>query len=561
MKGVLITEDRISTFTHLDMDIIRKYKWEILIFLLVVLTRVPDLGHDMFNTDVWKWKSRTYDFSTGVFTLDFEKTIQKYHPGVTLMWIGTAGVKIFNLYHELFLGTPPADNILQTVFALHAVQKTLIVMVIGVLLGLVLYPLRKMFGARYAWLAILLISLEPFYVALTRVMHLEGLMSTFMLASFVWFVYYLYQQDKKKLVLSSFLAAAAFLTKTSSLFLVPLFGLIILIESFSAGDDLVTALVSKMKIFLGWLGVTILFFILFWPAMYTHAPLALQTMYRGVSTIGIEREHFQLFLGRWVEDPGPLFYLVVYVYRSSWWLIIGLLGYLFTNKKIAKRPFKSNFMIYTFLFIIFYIVELAIPSKKLDRYILPSIIASVLIAAFFFEHVLIFIKGKFKYGKEMFLIGLAVPIITTLVLLHPYYLSYYSPFLGGLRRGIYDIEPKWMIGHHEIVDHFEEVIQEEGLEKYEPGESLDSQLNKMSIRNKLTVGFQEKYYTQIWPFMDEIGARATIKDITVHAENSNYFVYPVYNDDSYLEDRVRLEQVGTVKLRGVDLYNVYKKIP
>ena len=540
------------------IEFIKKYKWEILILLFVVLVRMPDLGHDMFNTDVWKWKSRTYDFSTGVFTLDFEKTIQKYHPGVTLMWIGTAGVKLFNFYHKIILGVPAADNVLQNVFALHSLQKLLLVIVIGLLLCLIFYPLKKMFGKKYALLAVFLISVEPLFVALSRAMHLEGLMSAFMLASFVWFIYFLFERNKKHLLISSFLAAGAFLTKTSSVFLIPLYGLILILEGYKAKGDCKARLVSGSKVFLTWLGSALIFFILLWPGMITHAPLALKTLYRGIFTIGIERPHLQLYLGNWVENPGPLFYWVVYLFRASWWLLAGFLGFVYSNKKIAADKKKKRFIVYVLLFMLFYIIELTIPAKKLDRYILPSLLASVLLASFFFEHLFIVLRDKFKFGKELFLIVLITPILVTLVKLHPYYFSYYSPLMGGLEKGIYAIEPKWMIGQHEVVDYFEQVLQQGELERYAPDESLDSQLNKVSIKNKLTVGFQEKYYTQIWPFIHQIGGRATIKDITIHAQNSNYFVYPVYNDDSILEDRVKLEFVKTIKLRGVDLYNIYK---
>jgi len=117
-----------------------------------------------------------------------------------------------------------------------------------------------------------------------------------------------------------------------------------------------------------------------------------------------------------------------------------------------------------------------------------------------------------------------------------------------------------MIGQHEVVNYFENKLQEGELERYEPDQSLDSQLNTKEIKNKLTIGFQEKYYTQIWPFVAEIGGRATIKDITIHAQNSNYFVYPVYNDDSQRENRVDIEFVDAIRLRGVDLYNVYRRV-
>ena len=89
---------------------ITNLKYEIIVLILFVLSRVPQLGYDIFNTDAWKWKARIYDFGSGVFGLDLALTIQKYHPGVTLMWLGTIGVKVYNAYYDIFLGHPPSKQ-------------------------------------------------------------------------------------------------------------------------------------------------------------------------------------------------------------------------------------------------------------------------------------------------------------------------------------------------------------------------------------------------------------------------------------------------------------------
>src|SRR3989344_6195716 len=80
---------------------VKLFRLEILVFVLFVVSRMFSLGHDNFNTDVWRWKARTYDFGNGVFQGDFKKTIQVYHPGVSLMWVGSAGVKFYNLQKDL----------------------------------------------------------------------------------------------------------------------------------------------------------------------------------------------------------------------------------------------------------------------------------------------------------------------------------------------------------------------------------------------------------------------------------------------------------------------------
>ena len=123
---------------------IKKLKYEILIIFLFIIIHLPSLGHDSFNTDVWKWKARIYDFGSGVFTFDFAKTIQKYHPGVTLMWAGTAAVKVYNFYYDVVYQMPPPDNSVQTVFELNFVQKLFVFLHNGKRIIVNVIPLQRL---------------------------------------------------------------------------------------------------------------------------------------------------------------------------------------------------------------------------------------------------------------------------------------------------------------------------------------------------------------------------------------------------------------------------------
>jgi hypothetical protein len=542
------------------IKLIKQYKLEILIFLIFVFSRMPDLGHDMFNTDVWKWKARTYDFGTGVFTLDFEKTIQKYHPGVTLMWLGSVGVKINNFYYEKILQTSVPNNDIEVVFLLHKIQKLVIVIFLGLVLAFIFHPLKELFGRKYAVVTMLIFIFEPFYTALTRVMHLEGLMSTLMIASFVWLYYYFRKDKTKYLILSAVFAAAAFLTKTSAVFMVPFSALLIFMENIIDTMDLKKSVVATIKMFFIWFAVALLAFFLIWPALWTNTLEALQTLYRGVFTIGVERGHYQLFMGNWVEDPGWLFYLVVIVYRVSLVLYVGFLAFLFTFHKYIKHKGAVWFVVYTLVFAAFYAIELSIPAKKLDRYILPSIMSLVLMVGFFYEYLIDFLNQKVKYLGFLVILVLLGYYAWTISYLHPNYFAYYSPVFGGLKRGVHAIEPKWMLGQREIANYFDHMQQSKDFNTFKPGESIDEVLYTPEIDDRLTVGFQEKYYTQIWPFIEEIGARATVKDLTPQAVRSKYFVYPVYDNDSTSEDRFELEFVDNIKVNGVDLYAVYRRV-
>ncbi len=530
----------------------KKYKYEILIALLFILSRFPDLGHDMFNTDVWKWKSRSYDFGSGVFNFEFDKTIQKYHPGVTLMWLGTFGVKIYNLYHDTFLSTVNINSV-TAVFGLNFVQMLLVVFTTAITLAFIFYVLNKLFGAKYAFFAVVLIMLEPFYTALTRTFHLEGMMSTFMMASILWFYYWLQDSTKKsRLILASFFAALSFLTKTSSLYLIPFFGLYSLITTYKKGQKPLIYIKETSIMFFKWLVPAIGFVFLFWPALWVNPLRVFEVLYKGVAVVGVELDHAQFFFNKYVEDPGILFYPVVLVYRSSLQLLFGVISFSFFLKKFLdnkNRKFISYLLIYT----LFYLIELTIPSKKLDRYIMPAFLSLLLLSSFFYLWMLEKIKlnNVFKYG--MFFLCCAIPMIS----IHPDYLSFYNPLMGGLKTGIFVIEPKWMIGQREIVSYFKQVQKDKNYKFSGDDVSFEKLIKNNTYDEVLTVGFPEKYYTQIWPFFREMGGWAVIQDLSGFAKYTRYFVYPVWEDTSKEENRFTLEFVGTIKLRGVDVYNVY----
>ncbi len=535
---------------------LKKYYYEICVFAFFVLSRLPSLGHEIFNTDVWKWKSRIYDFGQGIFILNFDQTLQRYHPGVTLMWLGSIGVKLNSFYYKVILGMNPPDNDVSVIFTLHFFQKLVIVLCLGLTLTSVFYVLRKLFSKTYALVFIVLLTLEPFYIALTRVIHLEGLMSTFMLTSFVWLYYYLSAPRNKTLYISAFFAALAFLTKTSALFLVLYTPLILFLNIYLGSKLFIKSLKLAMWPFTKWLLASLLFYVLLWPAMWVIPTEVLTSLGSGIFETGIEEGHIQLYFGKLVQDPGLTFYPVVFLARSSVYLIIGLLGALFVYKKayfISKR-----FLLYVFLFVAFYALEMSIPSKKLDRYLLPAIVASLLVSSVFVTWVFNSLVTRFKPMYLLVFIFL-FPLLQTHVL-HPDYFSYYSPFIGGLKYGINVIEPKWLIGKDPIVAYFSSLKQNQGLENFKKGEAFDTLFANEDLGTRLVIGFPEKYYTQIHPFIREIGAWAIIKDLTPHAKVANYFVYPVWEDDSALEDRFNIEFVDSIYLRGVPVYNVYMRV-
>lgn len=545
-----------------------KYKAELMVFVLYVLSRIHLLGFDIFNTDVWKWKARIFNFGNGVFTFDFVQTIQRYHPGVSLMWLGSIGVKIYSFYYKVLLGITPPNNNIEAIFYLHFFQKLVITLAIALTVILIFNMLKQLFTSTYALIFVILLTLEPFFIALTRTIHLEGLMTIFMLASFVFFYAHLVNFSKRKhLVISSFFTALSILTKTSALFLLPFYGLILLLHTYSNNADkslsflkkfankklLFNSLIISLKQYLPWILFVVIFFVLLWPAMWVAPGKAMTILFSGIFETGIEEGHGQIYFNKFVQNPGISFYFVTYFLRSSVVLIFGAFAY-FLIKPFIKDTKLKDFTFYAVLFVIFYALEMSIPSKKLDRYLLPSIAASTFIATTAYYYIYNELTAN---AKKTFVTVFIAVIVLSNISIHPDYFSYYNPMFGGLQKGITVIEPKWLIGQREIVNFFTVEKDKNQFEDFPAGSSIDSFVNSSEIENKLVIGFPEKYYTQVWPFIEAIGARATIKDITAQAVNTKYFVYPVWDDTSVEENRFEIRYLDSIKVRGVEVYKVY----
>ncbi len=517
-------------------------KYEFGISVLFILSHLPSLGIDNFNTDVWKWKKRIFDFSSGVFGLRPEETVQTYHPGVPLMWLGTIAIKFYNLSKDIFNNGQDYPDV-REIFYLDFAQKFLVVLGIAVGVFFMLCALRKILGTKGVVVAGLLLMFEPFYLALTRVIHLEGLTSTYLVASLLWL--YVWGQARKKLYLSisAILGVIAVLTKTSALIIVPFSFVYILL------------LTKHPKDILKWFAVFVVTALVMWPALLFKPMYVINYLYTGVTEVGIEEGHDQFYFGNYVTDPGWTFYFVSIAYRTSpavfVLFIVSLLGLLRYKSESRK------FIFYILAFILLYLVEITLPTKKLDRYMLPILIAMVVCSSVFLNYVMEAFKHRYVWVISLLAI---VSSLFYSVTSHPIYLNYYSPLFGGLGAGIHVIEPKWLIGTNEIISYFRDVKSKEGLSDFKQGENIENLLYSPLLASKLTVAFPEKYYTQIHPFFRLINSWAVIEDLSGQAVKTKFFVYPVWDDYSNRETRFKLEYYGDISIGEVPVYKVYKRV-
>jgi len=351
------------------------------LFLLALAVRLP--GLDVFFTaDEFLWVDRSRNFLGGLISSDFECllpsetetnavpgqglacTLRTGHPGVLTMWTGAAGITL----EWLIRPNDDARSLLEFVEQLptNPVERRSIapvrlptVIITAFFVVALYWLLGKLFKPPIPLLAALLVALNPFHVALSRVLHHDALSTAFIVTSALsLIIYFGVDRRRRWLVLAGALAGVAMLSKSTGLFLIPYAGLLgiwSLLASWARTKDegrrrkagegpqnetndeypiLRLALRSfVIRLFpllldgLIWASIAALTFFLLWPAMWVIPAQALNTIYSiGFKYASGGHAKGVFFLGDISQDPGPLFYPVMWFFRTNLWAMVGLLA-------------------------------------------------------------------------------------------------------------------------------------------------------------------------------------------------------------------------------------------
>jgi hypothetical protein len=322
------------------------------LFMLALLPRVLDLGR-FLTADEFLWVDRSRNFLAaltnpayqctsiiekwGFATEGLACTLRTGHPGVTTMWTGSLGFALRWLadgrpdsLHEYVVAV--ATNPLDATFI--APERLGTVLLTSLWVVAVYWLVRRLVGPHVALVGAILIALDPFHVALSRVIHHDALSTTFMTLSVLCMLIYWGQAAGKRwLFLSGVLAGFGFLSKSPALFLMPfvavvgLWFAVLQIKGRDAGSGPTAATILLRTVLDGllWFAVAAAIFFAFWPAMWVVPLEALDTvLFFGTkyATGGHAKGNF--FLGEVSNDPGPLFYPVTWFTRISPLVVLGL---------------------------------------------------------------------------------------------------------------------------------------------------------------------------------------------------------------------------------------------
>jgi hypothetical protein len=443
----------------------------IALVVIILATWLPRaFALDAFVTpDERLWVHRSAKFYYSLATGDFAATYLTGHPGVTTMAAGTAGyLAIFPEFRGSGRGQVSGDEFRDylryeaRVSALDLLQAGRFFMVLGNTIVLVIGYIyaRKLLGLLPALVGFLLIAFEPFHLALSRLLHMDGLLSSLYLASILAFVYYLHKRRPIDLVLAGVLTGLCWLTKSPGLLLGPLFGTFALIELWR-GYHSNKSIPFRKQLWdstwplVVWFFIGALVFVALWPAMWVDSILSLSKIF-GAAYRVTDLGHFSgtFFNGVTAEKLGIAslyYYPLTYLWRTTPVVMLGLVlsiwGY-FTNSKPFDQPAARLTTLGLVLAVVVFTIAMTVGDKKLERYILPAYAPLDLIAAMGWVFLVYWIKEKkVAIVSQYSSILILVPVLAIQAFLslrtYPYYYSYVNPAMGGSKMAPQVVQIGW----------------------------------------------------------------------------------------------------------------------
>ena len=188
-----------------------------LLFLILALClpRLTALDHYV-TIDEPTWLMNSANFYQALWTRNWKDTYQLEHPGVTITWTGTLGflwkfpgyVKLAgNLIANLITFRQFLFSHSHTALDLLVAGRTFTALAVILVLLLAFPLLVRLAGWGLALFACFLIALDPYFIALSRLLHMDGLVTALMFLSLLAFLCYVDKGWRKSELLLSGVAA------------------------------------------------------------------------------------------------------------------------------------------------------------------------------------------------------------------------------------------------------------------------------------------------------------------------------------------------------------------
>ncbi len=426
--------------------------------LLALLPRVLDLGTFVTEDEANFWIPRSSIFLNALRTGDFAATAVTDHPGVTTMWLGSAGILLRRALFALGLLHTDAYPIVLTLFRLPVV----VTHVVAILLGYAL--MRRLLPAATALLAALLWAFDPFVIAYSKLLHVDALAATFATLSVLAACCYWHHTLRRRwLVLSAVCAGLSILSKSPGIALFPTVGGIALAARWRAPSS-PWHLGSALRAAAVWGLICSATIFALWPALWV-SPIQAYTQIRIGVAVEARAPHAlgnfflgHVFLGHSGTAPGWLFYPVTLALRLTPWTLFGVLVLPLVWWRL--RPRTRHDVAALALYVVLFTLAMSLFPKKFNRYLVPVFPALDILAAVGLVWAAEGLGGLGqrlsrrravgKYGATGLQATLVVAALLNVAYWHPYEIAAFNQLLGGARAGAATFMVGWGEGFEQV---------------------------------------------------------------------------------------------------------------
>ncbi len=421
-----------------------------------------------------KWLMRSANFYMALSQRSYKDTYQHEQPGVTTTMAGMLGfLRRYPHYVDVRPGQIERPEKLviflrnREISPLRLLEagRTVMVLVNTLVFGLTFLAAWSALGALPAIIGGTLIAFDPFFIALTRLLHVDGLMSGLVLLSLLSAIGYFYKgRQRGCLLLSGVAAGLSWLTKSPAFFLAPFLGLVALVDYLAnrsqegskggapaQNSTWLRGLWQALAPVVLWFAIGAAVFTLLWPAMWIDPLGSLGKVFSQARLYAIEGHESPTFFNGQVFPAGDsawYFYPISYVWRASPPVLIGLglgLAVLLFPRRLGLTGDRMRAILVLGSFAVLFGVFMSFGDKKFDRYLLPSHVVLDMVAALGWiiaiQAVQVRLEGRLRSGILRWGAAAAYTLIIAIQLsgavsTSPYYFDYYNPMLGGSQKAL-----------------------------------------------------------------------------------------------------------------------------
>lgn len=484
------------------------------------------------------------------------------------MWLNGSGMVLNCWFNQQFPGwldmnlSPDLKTCLNSIqpyqipISLYVIPRLLQALITSACMVGIYILAKKLLGRASAVAAIVLLILEPFFLAYQRFLTTDALQADFSVLGLLLFLLYLRGDGTRDLLLvSGLFMGLATASKIPTLFVIPAVIIwIFLIELGVWQSNFQPRGWMRQTIDISlWLLTISTVIFLIWPALWVTPLHTLSKLQTGLSHEADTGKQF--FWGQVTDSPGLIFYPLSLIYRLSPALLIGLLACLtiLVTPKLRHSCKKTSELVALVLVPLCVLIFFSTINRKYDRYFLLAWPELALLAGVGWISIFRWIKHIDKKQLHRLRINrlmwrntqniktaLILTVLQILVLLphYPYYLTYYNPLVGGLH----------------VAQHLFILGQGEGLDQ------VATWLNQLPNSKNITVS--SWYDLALTPYFK--GKNFNLRTRNLRQANrvvlyANGLQRQILNPELFAFFRVQ-QSLYSLQLHGVDYVRVYPGI-